>query len=64
MQYQEMTFCQKDVMSVCMASDKAQQQRCRFYERSSYSERCMYFALEEFCDCLKAQMFTEIKAFA
>jgi hypothetical protein len=64
MQYQEMTFCKKDVMSVCVAPNKAQQERCQFYEGSSYSERCMYFVLEEFCDCLKAQLSTEFKAYA
>jgi hypothetical protein len=64
MRYQEMTFCKKDVMSVCMAPNKAQQKQCRFYEGSSYSEKCMYFVLEEFCDCLKAQISSELQAFS
>ncbi len=63
MQYREMIFCRKDVMSVCMAPNR-EQQRSRFYERSSYSDRCIYFVLKEFRDCLKAQVFTETKGFS
>ncbi len=58
MQDQRMTFCQKDVMSMCMAPDKEHQKSCRYYEQASCSDRCMYFVLEEFCDCLKAQLYS------
>ena len=64
MRYQETTFCKKDVMSLCMAPNKTQQKYCRFYESASYSEKCMYYVLEEFCDCLKAQISTETEVFS
>jgi hypothetical protein len=59
MNCQEMIFCKKDVMSVCIATDKAEQKMCRFYERSFNVDRCMYFVLGEFCDNLNAQVFTK-----
>ena len=64
MQYQQISFCKQDIMSVCIAHSRARQEECHFYAKSCHTDRCMYFVLEEFCDCLKAQMFTEIKAFS
>jgi hypothetical protein len=49
-------FCKKDMMSICTASNIAQQKMCRFYKKSPYTEKCMYFVFDEYCDCLEAQL--------
>jgi len=49
-------FCKQEAMSICTASDKKHQAGCRFYEKSRFAERCMYYIFDEYCDCLKAQM--------
>ena len=46
-------------MSICTAEDPRQQERCRFFEKSSHEQRCMYLIFDEYCDCLKAQMKSE-----
>jgi hypothetical protein len=46
-------------MSICSAKDSKQQEKCRFFEKSSYEHRCMYFIFDEYCDCLKAQIQTK-----
>ena len=43
-------------MSICTAEDPRQQEKCRFFEKSSHEQRCMYLIFDEYCDCLKAQM--------
>ncbi len=55
----ETNYCKKDKMSVCTAEDSKQQEKCRFFEKSSYEHRCMYFIFDEYCDCLNAQMQTK-----
>jgi hypothetical protein len=54
----ETNFCKKEKMSICSAEDSKQQEKCSFFEKSSYEHRCMYFIFDEYCDCLKAQMQT------
>ena len=56
MQAAELCYCKSDIMSVCIAENERQQKYCRFYEKSSYSDKCMYFMFDEYCDCLEAQM--------
>lgn len=46
-------------MYVCNASSEEEQKKCRFYQKSSYSDKCMYFIFDKYCDCLEAQMNTE-----
>jgi len=53
--YESQNLCRKELMSVCSVENKAEQEKCEFYERASYENRCMYFIFGEYCDCLKAQ---------
>jgi len=50
------SFCKREMMSVCTAAGDTEQNRCVFYERSSLKNKCMYFIFDEYCDCLKAQI--------
>ena len=50
------SFCKREMMSVCTAASDTEQNRCVFYEKSSLRNKCMYFIFDEYCDCLKAQM--------
>lgn len=54
----EKNYCKKERMSICTAEDPAQQEKCSFFEKSSYEQRCMYLIFDEYCDCLKAQIQT------
>ena len=56
-------LCKKGMMSVCTATDDAEQSKCEFYERSSIKNRCMYFIFDEYCGCLKAQIKNDIYSF-
>jgi hypothetical protein len=56
---QIMNFCKSEMMSVCKADSKKQQQDCVFFERANNAGRCMYFVFNEFCDCLNAQLYAE-----
>lgn len=49
------SFCKKEMMSVCTATTDAQQKSCCHYEKSGYTEKCMYFTFDEYCGCIKAQ---------
>jgi hypothetical protein len=54
----DINFCRPGQMSECTAS-KEQQKQCKFYEKSSVNNGCMYkrFPLDCFrhCDCYIAQ---------
>jgi hypothetical protein len=52
----QISYCKKDIMSVCMAETGKRQRECRYYEKSCRSDKCMYFVFEEYCDCLRAQL--------
>jgi hypothetical protein len=52
-------FCKRDLMSVCTAGSVDEQKKCRFYQKSSYSDKCMFFIFDRYCDCLDAQMNME-----
>ena len=56
MQDLAINFCKRDMMSICAASNETQQKMCRFYKKSSYTDKCMYFVFGEYCDCLEAQI--------
>lgn len=58
-QVDRLCFCKSGPMSVCTAGSEKEQKKCRFYQKSSYSDRCMYFIFDKYCDCLEAQMNTE-----
>jgi hypothetical protein len=51
-------FCKSDVMSMCKAGSEGEQRRCKFYKKSSHSDKCMYLVFDEFCECLEAQLAT------
>jgi hypothetical protein len=57
----ETNYCKKDKMSICTAENSKQQEKCSFFEKSSYDYRCMYFIFDEYCDCLNAQIHTNRK---
>jgi len=54
---QIISFCKSDIMSVCKADSKKQQQECLFFEKSNCGSHCMYFVFNEFCDSLNAQLY-------
>ena len=56
MQDSAISFCKRDIMSSCTASSLTQQKMCRFYKKSSYTDKCMYFVFDEYCDCIEAQL--------
>jgi hypothetical protein len=56
MQDATICFCKRDIMTVCTANSHEQQKRCRYYEKSSHFDRCMYFVFDRYCDCLNAQL--------
>jgi hypothetical protein len=58
---EELCFCKRDVMSICTADSKSDQKNCKFFQKSSFTDRCMYLMFDEFCDCLEAQVATEQK---
>jgi hypothetical protein len=49
-------YCRSEQISVCTAESEKRQRGCRFFEKSSRAERCMYFIFEEYCDSLSAQL--------
>jgi hypothetical protein len=55
-------LCKKDFMSICNAASESEQKNCTFYRKSSRSDRCMYFVLDGYCDCLEAQIETQFEA--
>ena len=59
MQVDKLCFCKKGTISVCTARGVAEQKKCRFYQKSSFSDKCMYLIFDKYCDCLEAQMNTE-----
>jgi hypothetical protein len=58
-QVDSLCFCKREFMSICTADSVDEQKRCRFYQKSSYSDRCMFFIFDKYCDCLEAQINTE-----
>jgi hypothetical protein len=57
-QKDNLCFCRSDFMSICTAAGESEQIRCKFYKKSSHSDKCMYFVFDEYCDCLEAQLAT------
>jgi hypothetical protein len=55
----KLCFCKKGAMSVCTAGSVDEQRKCQYYQKSSYSDKCMYFTFNKYCDCLEAQMNIE-----
>ena len=51
-------FCETNLISVCNASELGMQMSCRFYDKSSYGDNCMFFHFMQFCDNLEAQADT------
>jgi hypothetical protein len=62
MRSDEVCFCKGDIISVCTADVKEQQKNCRFYQKSSYKNACMYFVFDAYCDCVEAQRDTQYAA--
>ena len=62
MQISEVCFCKRDIISVCDAGGREQQKSCRFYQKSSSKNACMYYVFDAFCDCVEAQRDTQYAA--
>jgi hypothetical protein len=50
-----LNFCETNLISVCNAEEKNMQRDCRFYDKSSFSDQCMFFHFGQFCDNPEAQ---------
>ncbi len=53
-----LNYCVSGLMSRCSAGTVwEEQKRCKFYEKSTVSNRCMYYieAIDGHCDCVEAQ---------
>ena len=48
----------ENIMSICTAASESEQKNCKFYKKSSFTDKCMYFMFDEYCDCLDAQIAT------
>jgi hypothetical protein len=55
---ESLSFCKRDVMSICTAASESEQKKCKFYNKSSFTDKCMHFMFDEFCDCVEAQIAT------
>jgi hypothetical protein len=58
---EKLCFCKMDVMSICTADSKSDQKNCKFYKKSSFTDRCMYLMFDEFCDCVEAHLAIQQK---
>ena len=38
---------------------KAIKKNCKFFKKSSFTDRCMHYMFDEYCDCLDAQIATQ-----
>jgi len=54
-QNEKLCFCKRDTMFICTADSESEQKNCKFYKKSSFTDKCMYFMFGEYCDCLEAQ---------
>jgi hypothetical protein len=59
LQVDRFCFCKKGLMSICTADSIDKQKKCIFYQKSSNSDKCMYFIFNKYCDCVEAQMTSE-----
>jgi hypothetical protein len=53
---ERLSFCKIDIMSICTAASESEQKNCKFYKKSSFTDKCMHFMFDEYCDCLDAQI--------
>ena len=44
----EICFCKKDMNVFCEAKSWEQQKDCRHYEKSNYTNKCMFFVLDKY----------------
>ena len=58
-QNEKLCFCKIDIVSICTAASESEQKKCKFYKKSSFSDKCRYFMFDEYCDCLEAQVATQ-----
>jgi hypothetical protein len=52
---QGISFCKKDIMSMCTADGCEEQGRCRFFKKASHENKCVYFIFNSYCSSLNAQ---------
>jgi hypothetical protein len=60
-QIEKLSFCKRDMMSICTAAGEGEQRKCKFYKKSSFTDKCMHFMFDEFCDCVEAQVAIQQK---
>ena len=58
-QNEKLCFCKIDIVSICTAASESEQKKCKFYKKSSFSDKCMYLVFDEYCDCMEAQVATQ-----
>ena len=58
-QNEKLCFCKIDIVSICTAANENEQKKCKFFKKSSSSDKCMYLMFDEYCDCLEAQLETQ-----
>ena len=51
----KVNLCIAGMMSTCRGETNKEQRDCKFYEKATHENRCMYFIFEEYCDCIEAQ---------
>ena len=55
MQNYRVNFCETNLISVCNAIEKEMQKFCKFYQKSSCGNHCMFLHFDKYCDNLDAQ---------
>ena len=58
-QNEKLCFCKIDIVSICTAASQSEQKKCKFYKKSSFSDKCMYLMFDQYCDCMEAQVATQ-----
>lgn len=46
----------------CKGCSMLEQEKCKFFVKASYDQRCLHLVFDEYCDCSKAQDWAKGKA--
>jgi hypothetical protein len=55
-------FCSLErtvLISECVTDNLRERKTCGFYKKSSQRDDCRHYVMDGFCDCLKAQTYTD-----
>lgn len=56
---QSVNLCKRDTMSQCVGITYNEQTKCRFYQKATLNDRCMWKVFGSFCGCIDAQIDAE-----